>query len=1206
MQHFASGKRYAAGFPACSRRKKSQESAAVPNESFSMSAYVGIAGAFKRRTVRIMKLTAVLLTLAFLQVQANGLGQEVTLDVKGEKLEKVLSLIEKQTGYVFFTTADLLKKARPVTLQVRNEALSRALDLCFKGQVLDYVIDGKTISVVERKINNTPTQNIPTPAEEVKVDVTGRVVNENGESVPGATVMVKGSTQATATNEKGEFRLENVDDKSVLVISGINIETYEVRVRGRENLAIKVQTRVSMSEAVTITMNTGYQEIPKERATGSFATVNKELLDQRVAPDIISKLEGITSGLVFNKDAGTGENKLRIRGESTIFGKSDPLIVLNGFPYEGDLSNINPNDIESVNVLKDAAAASIWGVQAGNGVIVLTTKKGKYNQRLKVGFNSNVSIAEKPDLFYTPQISPSDYIDFEKVLFQNGYYDGTGVFVDPTMPAISPVVEILDKQRNGEISAGEAEAQINKLRNYDLRNDLLSNLYRRSIQQQYAINISGGSSKASYYFSGGYDENKANVIGNSDNRITLNTLFTFAPINGLEIKSGLIYTEALRKTNGISMVPKALPYTRLVDDNGFPLSVAQRRSTFEDTIANHGFVDWKYRPVEERNYTDKKSRTVDTRLFASIKYSITKDLNVDFNYQYTRSILTDRFLINKNSYFIRDNLNKFAQITNGNYTGSNFPDGGILDLTTASIAGHNGRINVNYNHTWDDHSISSLVGFEAREVQRESNSSRLYGYDDENGSFINPNLFQLYDVFPFGGTNVLGGNGSAYSGNIDRFRSYYGNLAYTFLQRYTVSASARLDGSNYFGVKANQKSVPLWSTGIKWDIDKERFFKSRQIDALSLRLTYGYNGNLDKNTAAIITFQYLSNNAITGFPFARINNIPNKELGWERLSHLNLGIDFGLRNNWLSGSLEAFLKRGTDLIGDALLDPTTGVIQLRGNYSAMQTKGIDIQLNAKLLDRSIKWTSNFLFTYAADKVTRYDVPTEAGKYINAYSQIVPIVDKPLYSLSSLRWGGLDPLTGAPKGYLQDTLSMDYDAILNKTPIEGLVYHGRYNPPIYGSLTNTVSWKNLSFTFNITYKLGYYFRRSSLDYGNLINNWQNGHSDYAKRWQKPGDENTTTVPSFIYPLVSGSDNFYTNSSILVERGDHIRLQYATLNYSLDKALIKNLPVQNISVYLYANNLNVMLWRANDKGIDPDYPYINYPPARSWSAGIRATF
>lgn len=362
---------------------------------------------------KTMKLLCFLMTAAFLQVYATGSAQ-VTLSLKDAPLEKVLHEIERQTGYGFLYTKKMMREAPDVTIDVKNVSVSQALQECFRGQPLEYSIDKNTI-VITRKVLTSEWQ-LPGFVLPPPIDVHGRVVNEKGEPVAGASVKVKGSDKGISTDANGEFVLTGIDENATLVISGVNIETFEVKVNGKTDLGVlKGKLKISENEEIEI-VSTGYQQLPKERATGSFVFIDNKLLNRRVSTNILDRLEGVTSGLIFNpgnlsNGARLPNEKLgiTIRGVTTIDEKvsADPLIVLDNFPYEGDINNINPNEVESITVLKDAAAASIWGARAGNGVIVITTKKGKRGQPLKVNFTSNFTLGERPDLFYSQNYLPS-------------------------------------------------------------------------------------------------------------------------------------------------------------------------------------------------------------------------------------------------------------------------------------------------------------------------------------------------------------------------------------------------------------------------------------------------------------------------------------------------------------------------------------------------------------------------------------------------------------------------------------------------------------------------------------------------------------------------------------------------------------------------------------------------------------------------------
>ena len=1150
-----------------------------------------------------MKLIVIILVAAGLQVNANGYAQNtVSLSERNSSLIKVFKEIKKQTGYSYILTSELLAQAGKVNIEVSNVTLKEALDMIFREQPLAYSIIGKTIVVKERE---EPKKEAI--AEGLPIDVRGRVVNEKGEPVEGVTVTVKGTKKFTITNANGEFSFKSIESNAILMFTSVNMETVEAPVGGQESLVINLTTKIKSLGDVTVTaVNTGFQTLKPNEVTGSVVVITKDQLDQRVAPDIISKLEGITNGLVFNKEPD-GKNALRIRGESTIFANPNPLIIVDNFPFNGDINNLNPNDIQSITVLKDAAATSIWGVQAGNGVIVIVTKKGRYNQPLRLEVNSNITVGDKPDVYYAPQINPSDYIDFETFLFNKGAYNS--LLANVNKVAVSPVVEILNSRKLNQISSADSAARIDALRSKDLREQMLKYIYRNPVHQQYAINMNGGGSQMAYSFSVGYDKDLSNVIGNTNDRITLNSQNIFSVAKNFDLRAGVLYTEGSSTNNGRSTIPNIYPYMQLVDPNGVELPIPQHRSAFEDTITNRGFLNWKYYPLQERESANNnnKSRVFHTRITTEASYKLMAGLSIDFNYQYERSVTKDKNLISRQSYFIRDRLNTFAILSNGNYSGSNFPNGGILSLSTSDLVGHYGRLKINYNRDWNaDHKLISMLGIEASEVRTEGNSSRLYGYNDATGSFVIPNLFSQYPTYPSGSNSILASpnTGVAYSGTINRFRSYFGNATYIYKSRYSASLSGRLDGSNYFGVRTNQKTVPLWSAGVKWDISSENFYSLKhRLPLLALRFTYGYAGNLASNIAAITTFQYLSNSSLTGLPYAGINNIPNPELRWEKTGQFNIGLDFSTVGDRISGSIEFYKKKGNDLIGDAPIDPTTGVTQLRGNFSAMESKGIDIQLTSRNIEKVIQWTTTLFFNYTNEKVTRFDVPVSAGtSYLTAYYGY-PIVGKPLHGLFSYRWAGLDPADGGPRVYFSDTVTKNYSTSLpNQFKQSDFAYSGRYNPSVAGGLINSVSWKGLNLTFNINYKFGYYFRRRSISYSAMFTNgWQAGHQDFAMRWLKPGDEKTTNIPSMVYPFNATREGYYANADILVEKADHIRLQFINLNY---KFKIPNAlsPIKSAQVYLYVNNVGI-LWRANDKGIDPDYPYASFPPVRTYSAGIR---
>ncbi len=319
-----------------------------------------------------MKITAVILLAACLSASATGKAQKVSLTLRDAPLEKALKEIKRQTGLDLLYTVDVLQHARPVTIELRNADLRQALDQCFKEQPLTYTIVENVIVVKLRPV--TSAEGVGEEIVAVPIDVKGRVVDTAGNPVAGASVTVKGDrTKGTTTDENGYFELKGVEENATLVVSGVNIERYEVRVNGRTGLPeIRVSPKIIEGEAVVVQGSTGFQVIDKKHP-GSFDVISNDLINRRVSVDILSCIENLTPGVSFRNP----NDGLLIRGRNSIFSNVSPLIVVDNFPYDGDLNNINPNNVESITILKDAAAAAIWGARAGNGVIVITTKRGK-------------------------------------------------------------------------------------------------------------------------------------------------------------------------------------------------------------------------------------------------------------------------------------------------------------------------------------------------------------------------------------------------------------------------------------------------------------------------------------------------------------------------------------------------------------------------------------------------------------------------------------------------------------------------------------------------------------------------------------------------------------------------------------------------------------------------------------------------------------
>ncbi|SIS61766.1 TonB-linked outer membrane protein, SusC/RagA family [Chryseobacterium ureilyticum] len=1143
-------------------------------------------------------------TLFILLASGTALqAQQISLSLQKAPLSKAISEIRKATKYDFVYNEDLLKKVGPITVNLKNASLEETLRTLFANQPIAFEIADGIIILQERRAPNTTNSK-------KKETIKGKIVDEKGNPLAGATIQVKGSNFVTNSDNNGNFELPAEYAESELKISFLGYAPLSVSAKYIDRITLTSNSNVIDEVSVVAS---GYQSIPKERATGSFSKVDNATFNRQVSTDVISRLKGIAPSILF--DERSGSPKLTIRGQATIFGNDQPLIVVDNFPYEGDINNINPNDIEDIDILKDAAAASIWGVRAGNGVIVIKTKKGRADQPMNIGFTSNVTIGQKPDLNYIPQIKPTDFIDIEKMLFDKGFYN-TIISNTAANRPYSPVVSILNDQKNGILTEQQATNQIDALRNNNLRDDISKYLYRNSVKQQYALNFNGGTNKYTYYFSAGFDKNQSAEKGSVFSRISLNSNQVFRPIEKLEISAGLAYNQNNQSTsNLISMLNNMgtelmYPYARLVDDNGDAVRVIKDASTvLKEKALTAGLLNWDFVPLEELDYQNNKYKQSELRLNTAIKYTFIPALSAEVRFQYENQLGRRRNYYDQDSYLMRDQINRFTTINNGILT-RNIPLGGRLDNTNTELNALNGRFQLNYDQKWNKHQVNAIAGFEVRETKATGISSRQYGFDPNVGSSILVDYITRFTQYGRNGTATIS-NFDNYSGTVDRIRSYYLNGAYNYDLRYVVSASARIDQSNLFGVKTNQKSVPLWSTGVKWNINKEDFYHSDWLSQLSLRSTFGYSGNIDRTTTAYTTAR-ISKNNYNNLPNADLVTPPNNELRWERNRMFNIGVDFASKENRLSGSIEYFNRKGKDLIGNGDIDPTTGYASFRGNVANMTGNGIDIELNSiNIQSKYFTWKTTAIFSYAKDIITAYKRPTSLPNFVSDNSIIRnatlynPIVGRSLFGIYSYPWAGLDPQTGQARGYLDGEPSTQYAQItqqLAEDPENRLIYHGNTLAPYFGALRNTVSYKNFDLSFNITYRFGYYFKRNSIMYSSLYSNYY-AHGDYYRRWQKPGDELTTTVPAMVYPGVNVADQYYLNSEVLVSKGDHIRLQDINLSYNLDSKIAKKFHLQNLRLFAYVNNV-AMIWKANKENLDPDFPTSR--PIRTFTLGLNCNF
>jgi len=1173
---------------------------------------------FNAQTLRCMKITAFILLAFCLHVSAASLAQNVTLSEHKAPLEKVLNDIRQQTGYVFFYNQDWMQQAHPVDIDVKEVSLEKALQVCFSDQPYDYAIVNKTIVLKLKAARQTGKIELPEP-----VNVSGKVTDSLGTPLIGATVAIKDKGKATITNENGEFTI-SADIGDNLLVSYIGYKPLVVTVS--KNLQfLNLILHPNVNGLTEVTVSTGYQKLSAERATGSFAFVDSVTFDRRVSNTILVRLEGVVPGLLVNRNVSTVNNPngidISIRGTSTLFSNNQPLIVVDNFPYDGNIQDINPEDVENVTVLKDAAAASIWGVRAGNGVIVVTTKKGHRNQKLAIDVNANVTIGDKPNLFYNPNFMDSkDFISVEESLFSQGFYDSR--LTSSTEEPVSPVVQLLANERSGLISSADANSQINSFENIDVRNGLQKYFYRKSVDQQYYMNFKGGGQNNDFIYSAGYDNYLSNLVGNGNKRINLSAVNNFYLFKNFTLSTGLYFTQTYAKNNSTlgglavggngtdSPYGTIYPYAQFADNSGNPLPIVKdyNYQWITDPTAQQGRLNWQYVPLDELRNANNTSKSTDNRINVGLNYKFFDGLSADIKYQYETSTTNSQNNYSEATYYARNLINEYINLTAANP--NPIPIGGILQQNQVDLSSERARAQLNYSKNLGSHQLTSILGSEIDQTVVSINTpNTLYGYNSSNGTNVNVDFVDFFNVTPgFSRGRIPSGGGQGKT--TDRYVGYFGNASDTYLGKYTFSASARIDKSNLFGVNTNQKSVPLYSLGALWDVNKENFYHISWLPYFKLRLTYGYNGNVNTYATAVTTIQQLSSGYFSSFPYAQIHTPGNPELRWEKIRMINYAVDFGSKNNILTGSFEYYQKKGTDLYGTTPLAPSTGFTSINANTANISGNGLDMSLTWKVIHAAkLKWTSNFIYSYAFDKVTKYDVQFPASLFLSSNADagsITPVAGMPIYSIYSFPSGPLTHDSGSPQGYLNGQLSTDYAQIINTATFNSLKFNGSARPTSFGSFRNTISYQNWSVSANVVYKFGYYFRRSSINYQGLFNAWS-GNQDFVKRWMQPGDETKTIVPSMptFVSLNPSRENFYMFEDKLVDKGDHIRLQDINLNYTIRKPKFLGGVFNDISVYGYINNVGI-LWRANHDHLDPDLYSGALPQPRTFSIGIKTDF
>lgn len=1175
------------------------------------------------QTLRIMKLTAILIFSFLMQVSATGISQTVTISESNVPLKKVFKEIQKQTGYDFLYTYEVIQNAGRVSVSVKNVPLQKALDEALEGKRLEYKIMEKTV-LIKAAENKAPSPVSVVKLEIPEIDVNGKVTDEIGKPLEGVSVFINSTKTGTSTNQLGEYRLQGVDEDAILVFSFVGYVTQTVRVKGKSAVNVTLKLKPKEQEEIMVT---GYYSLPRERSTGSFKVIDNQMLESITALSLKDKLEGLVPGLLFapnfnsDQDPTTERSSgIVIRGRNTL-GDNSPLIVVDGFPVistdgVSPWETINPEDVSTITVLKDAAAASIWGAQAANGVIVITTKDGGGRQNSTFSADIEYLSKPKPDLYEIPFASSKDAIDIYKYLFlETTYFNLLTSSSYRNRYEFPEVIDILLDMKTNTISTEEGNKKLAALSGMDVR-DEFSNIFFRpenhkkatlsfqNISRHNTIRASLMGLKSNTFAKGDVKEQFITNINN-----------TFKPVNWFSLSLGMNISLRKDKNNGVDIrdlqyIPQMsrilgeqgeyLPMIKQNTDFYYDLPTEKRRALVE---ANDLPYDWDWNLKREVDNKDIKDNRKDIKLNAVVKLKPFKQLDIDISYQHQNNSGLHSEYLNDQTWYVRDAVLKYYRAATGTFP---IPVGGMLYEQRSNFTSDNGRFQAAYNNNFGDHFLRVLAGTEVRSDYRESIPYGYYGYDPQSLTQITTLNFQDR-ITPF----LSGKSGSPIppiptlratsiniNGRNDRYLSYYGNIGYTFKNRYDITGSVRLDQTNLYGRSASYRELPQWSFGAGYTISNEPFFEVKPIDYLRFKIAYGLNGLIDKSASPYISATPWID-PISQTQYAAVMETPNPALTWERTANLNLGIDFRVLDNTINGTIEFYKKKSTNVLADFSVNPTYGFYydEATLNQGEITNKGIEVDLNAVVINRKIKWRTLLNYSFNRNKVVNVNSTPSNIATRTGLSQFNPVSGQPVDYIAVAEWAGFND-----DGLLQVMYEGDVKNILEipyvGANLDGLFrFAGQRSPKHFGSWINNVSYGNFELSVRLLYNFGHKFLNDAPPRSTLYNiqRFSNFFTYLpgllTDRWQSPDDNETasmygigTRVSNYNATLVNDYLSEYNNRRLL--NAGHIRLQSISLSYKLPGKLLGN-TLKDARVIVQARNLGP-IYLVNKKGIDPLFP------------------
>lgn len=1181
----------------------------------------------KEKAILVMKIIPALLFLMIFQVRATTFAQNISLNKTNASLKEIFSEIRSQSGFDFLLQVNDTERLPKLTISVTNKPLNEVLTGMFANTSLDFLIKDRTILIVRKK--NSVLDRIASLWNNIKIS--GTVLDENEQPMIGATVRAVASKKYAYSDKNGQFILDDVDENDSLSVSFLGYKTIIISVKQSLKRIIMVPLTNSLQE---VTVTTGYQSLLKERAPGAYDQVKQDVLSRRPVSNLSTALQGMVAGMQAKENADGSVNFL-IRGNSSLYADRAPLVVVDGFPLgSSDFSTINPNDVENVTVLKDASAASIWGARSANGVIVITTKKGKLGAGLKIDANVFTRFSAMPDLDQLLlTASSNDHVAMEKLAFQNNWYFGSsnysGAFATSLNQPLTLVQELLYANKNGKLSTPVMNSKLDSLAAVSNGSQISDLLFQRQVLTQYNINFSAGSEKSKSYGSLLFEDNRAKFQGNGSKRYALNFNNDYNPAKFINLNVGLFLQHRDISNSGATLNELAAlsPYETLTNSNGSYSTnlLGQNREIVAGLpMASFPYSDWSYNLLRETRGRNFNTKDYNARIQAGASISIFKGLSFDSKIQYERTKNEVNNYYSDDTYFVRNIANLFVEYNNNTrVVGKTFvPKGGILQSNTTDQSNYVFRNQLNFNRDLGSkHSLNVIAGMEISQYKTDSKVNPwLYGYYPEKLQSSVPQYGYGTSVSPV--THVLGvnttfsallGANSGAGGNttlnylLDRYVSYYANAAYTYDGKYTLSGSIRTDASNFITEISTLRWEPMWSVGGLWNIKREKFVNGLPwVDRLSLRVTYGRNGNVEKSSSTNTLLSVGSSlNANTGTITATIADNGNPTLRWEKTTTANIGVDFGLFRGRLYGKVDFYNKRGSDITGLVALSSVTGTTSQRFNNAIVINRGAELELGTSLtIADKLNYSTSLNYAYNFNQVeSLYNPSLTAAAMVTSATAFVE--GRPVNPIYTYTYGGTVsgvPQVVGPAGTLY-TMNSSGAAILTGTPF--LNYRGTATPPHTLGWYNSFRYGGFQLSALILGKFGGVYRNPAFNYESLyVGSSKIVLNRYAAE-VLAGRADIPGLPKLNETLAYNWSRYTTNLDGLVESSSYIEAKEITLDYTFPKKQSTLLGLQNLKVYTQVRDLG-LIWQKNTYGYNPDWLPGTDRPLRSFTLGINATF